>query len=171
MWVNRKRKAAARAGRGQDRSGAGRRARSAGRLRDRVARQHLVVEFLGDGLEDPRGSYLSAAHGRCCCCGRRWDGCRARMLGYGSSHSGSCRGRPFWAQLTACDVVFVSWTGLLVVCRDRMRCESLGNFGGPGESYCRQAGRPCSGHVAVHVCLLDTRDAHHSRDIASGHGE
>ena len=35
MWVNRKRKAAARAGRGQDRSGAGRRARSAGRLRDR----------------------------------------------------------------------------------------------------------------------------------------
>lgn len=31
-------------------------------LGDSVAGEHLVVELLGDGLEDPRGSYLSAAH-------------------------------------------------------------------------------------------------------------
>lgn len=31
-------------------------------LGDGVAREHLVVQLLGDGLEDPRGPYLSAAH-------------------------------------------------------------------------------------------------------------
>lgn len=67
MWVNRKRKAAARAGRGRDRSGAGRCARSAGRPRDRGRIVRAAVAALWLAVPVGVAAQAPLPSGHLCC--------------------------------------------------------------------------------------------------------